>query len=638
MTGPAISRFRRGRQREYCAKITSIVLLAILAIANAAPTQSERLAAFFDASFQSELDRKPMLQTMLGIRKDYGKWDDFSDQAAFAEIEWAELQLEILREFDLAALDDNSLISYRLFENRMQRIVSSKPWVYHNYPLNQEHGYQSELPAFLIGMHEISSVNDAEAYVDRLMSFPAVVEQLISAIEIRTRKGIIPPKFVFPQVFRDIDNLLAGEPFETNEAKSPLFADFTTKLDGLGLAAEQRNSLLMRAARELTETFGPAMLRLRRAAVEQSGFSNNDDGVWKLPDGDEYYRFQLAQHTTTDMSADDIHDFGLLEVKRIKQELTAIMKAVGFDGELSDFYQHVDSMNGAYFDDTDAGRAAYLSTSQQVVDDITEHLEAFFGVLPKAKLLIRRVEPFREESAGVAFYMVASEDGIRPAVYYTNLAKMSERPKYNIETIAYHEGIPGHHMQVSIAQELEGIPKFRRYGHYTAYGEGWGLYAERLGKEMGFFEDPYSDYGRLTQELWRAVRLVVDTGIHARKWTRQQVIDYHLQNTPNPIGEIIKETERYIVLPGQATAYKVGMQKILDLRRLARRTLGSLFDIREFHDTILVSGPVPLDIMEDNIRHWIAETLASGSAQLESPAAHYAMTQFEFIGAGIAYQ
>ena len=304
------------------------------------------------------------------------------------------------------------------------------------------------------------------------------------------------------------------------------------------------------------------------------------------------------------MNAEAIHALGLREVSRLHDELRSIMQQVAFRGTLHEFFAFMQTDPQFLLPETDAGRAEYLQRSQAAIDRIDARIDDFFQTRPKAKLVLKRVEPFREASGGIAFYQPAALDGSRPGTYYTNLFRMRERPLFNIETIAYHEAIPGHHMQVSIAQELSGLPMFQRLAGYTAFDEGWGLYAERLGKEMGGFEDPYSDFGRLTQELWRACRLVVDTGLHAKRWTRQQVIDYHLANTPSSIGEIVKETERYIVLPGQATSYKVGMEKILELRAAARAALGDRFDIRSFHDAILTSGSVPLDVMAENIDQW----------------------------------
>ena len=281
------------------------------------------------------------------------------------------------------------------------------------------------------------------------------------------------------------------------------------------------------------------------------------------------------------------------------------MKQVGFDGSLQEFFQHLQTEPRFTYEDSDAGRDAYLKEATRLIDVMKGELDAVFLTKPQADLEVRRVEAFREKAAGKAFYNRPAPDGSRPGYYYANLYKITDMPKYQMEALAYHEGIPGHHMQIAMAQELEGIPKFRKFGGYTAYTEGWGLYSEFLPKEMGFYEDPYSDFGRLAMEIWRAARLVVDTGLHDKKWTRQQAIDYLTTNTPNPLNDCVKAIERYIVMPGQATAYKIGMIKIQDLRADAKKRLGDKFDIREYHAVVLDSGPVPLNILEERVNDWV---------------------------------
>ena len=309
--------------------------------------------------------------------------------------------------------------------------------------------------------------------------------------------------------------------------------------------------------------------------------------------------------TTTDMTADEIHELGLAEVARIHDEMRAIMQQVEYDGTLQDFFEFTRTDEQFFKPNTDEGKAEYLAEATAMIDTMREALPTVFNTFPKAEMEVKAVEPFRERAAGKAFYQRPAPDGSRPGVYYANLYRMQDMPLYQMEALAYHEGIPGHHMQLAISQELTGIPKFRKYGSVTAYTEGWGLYSEFLPKEMGFYEDPYSDFGRLAMELWRAARLVVDTGLHAKQWTREEAIDYLLTNTPNPEGDARKAIERYIVMPAQATAYKIGMNKIIDLREDARTRLGDSFDIRDFHDVVLKDGPVPLQILEENVENWI---------------------------------
>ncbi|OYW86294.1 MAG: hypothetical protein B7Z22_06890, partial [Hyphomonas sp. 32-62-5] len=292
-------------------------------------------------------------------------------------------------------------------------------------------------------------------------------------------------------------------------------------------------------------------------------------------------------------------------------EMAAIMQQVGFEGDLQDFFQFMRTDPRFYKPETPEGREEYLAEARAAIARMEADLPNLFNTFPKAGLIVQAVEPFREKSAGKAFYNRPAPDGSRPGIYYANLYRMADMPTYQLEALAFHEGIPGHHMQIAIAQELEGIPSFRKYGGYTAYSEGWGLYTELLPKELGYYADPYSDFGRLAMEIWRAARLVVDTGLHSKQWTREQAVQYLLENTPNPEGDARKAIDRYIVMPGQATAYKIGMIKIVELRERAKTELGEAFDIRDFHDVVLKNGAVPLAILEENVDAWIAETKAS---------------------------
>jgi uncharacterized protein (DUF885 family) len=334
----------------------------------------------------------------------------------------------------------------------------------------------------------------------------------------------------------------------------------------------------------------------------------DNHGAWSLPEGEEYYQYQLEKMTTTKMTPQEIHDFGLAEVDRIHKEMRTIMKKVGFKGNLNEFFNYMRTSKEQIYPQNKAGRKAYLDRAKKVIADMEKALPQMFYSLPKAALKVKAVESYREKSSGIAFYQPPPLFGDRPGIYYVNLYDMKDVPKYKLEGLAYHEGIPGHHMQNAIQAELKGLPKFRRTGGYTAYGEGWGLYSEYLPKEFGFYQDPYSDFGRLSMELWRACRLVTDSGLHFKKWTREEGIAYLTKNTANGLLDIEKGIERYIVNPGQATAYKVGMKKILDLREHSKKELGPKFDLRAFHDIILRSGAVPLDIMEELVKNWIEKT------------------------------
>jgi uncharacterized protein (DUF885 family) len=378
--------------------------------------------------------------------------------------------------------------------------------------------------------------------------------------------------------------------------------DIGAKVGKLDIDAGEKTRLTDAAKAAWTESAGPAYGRLLAEMKRQQAVAPTQDGIWRLPDGKAYYAALLANYTTTDMSAAQIHALGLSEVARIHGEMKKIMAQVGFKGTLREFFEHLRTSPQYYY----TTREDYLADVDAKVKAMEARLPAFFHTLPKAHLQVKAVEAFREKSAGKAFYQSPSPDGSRPGTYYVNLYDLRDMSKTELEALAYHEGIPGHHLQRAVQTELTGLPPFRRFGGFTAYTEGWGLYSEELAKDMGFYTDPYSDFGRLGMELWRACRLVVDTGIHDKRWSREQAIQYLKDNTPNPDGDIEKAIERYIVYPGQATAYLIGKLKIMELRTRAQAALGDRFDYRDFHDVVLKSGPVPLDILERRVDAWIA--------------------------------
>ncbi len=571
-------------------------------------TESEKANALFEEIFMESVMSSPMSQTYLGIKQDYDKLDDYTEAASAKELERAKANLTKLQLIDVSALDQQTALSWNLMDEQLRQEIESYRWRYHNYPVNQMFGMHSGLPSFMINQHLIQSQEDAQAYISRLREFKRVLRELEANLYKRAELGILAPKFVYPYVLSDINNVVTGAPFTAGD-DSTLLADFKKKLSTLELSEDIKADLIIQAEQALVEAVGPGFASLTSTvqAIEQQADSR--DGAWKLPDGAEFYNFALARTTTTDMDADTIHNLGLAEVERIHNEMRGIMKQVGFSGDLHAFFEFTKTDPQFYYPETSQGKQAYLDQATALIDDMKNRLDNLFLVKPKADLIVKAVEPFREKSAGKAFYQRPAPDGSRPGTYYANLYTMQAMPIYQMAALAYHEGIPGHHMQIAIAQELEGIPKFRKFGGYTAYTEGWGLYAELLPKEIGLYEDPYSDFGRLAMELWRACRLVTDTGLHAKRWSREQAIDYLLHNTPNAESDIVKAIERYIVMPSQATAYKVGMLKILELRETAKNRLGDRFDIREFHNVVLKQGALPLATLEGIVNHWIAGKL-----------------------------
>ncbi len=571
-------------------------------------SESDRANSFFDRIFDERVARYPERQTYLGIKDNYGEWNDSSDAMARQELEITKENLAWLKEsIDYEKLDVQTKISYLMWVERAEDQIRNFKYRNYNYPVNQMFGRHTGVPSFLINMHLAGDDSDAENYIERLKGVAEVFDQLIENLELREKLGILPPKFVFPRAIESSRNVISGAPFDDSAEDSALWEDFRAKLQKLDLEEPRKVQLQTEARDALVDVVEPAYERLITFLEEQGSRATTDDGVWKFKYGDAFYNEALRLTTTTELTAEEIHQIGLNEVERIHNEMRSIMEMVEFEGDLKEFFEFMRTDEQFYYPNTDEGKEAYIKRAVEVIDDMKERLDTLFIAKPEADLIVKRVEAFREKSAGTAFYQRPAPDGSRPGIYYANLYDTANMPKYKLEALAYHEGVPGHHMQLALAQQLEGIPKFRKFGGYTAYIEGWGLYCELLPKEMGLYADPYSDFGRLSMELWRACRLVVDTGIHHKKWTRERGIAYYQNNTPDTERDCIRMVERHIVMASQATAYKIGMLKILELRERAKEALGERFDIREFHDVVLRGGPVPLAVLEKMIAEYIAE-------------------------------
>jgi len=555
------------------------------------------LGEFFRKYDEAQLSLSPIDKAYRGIRDaDYGRWDDPSEEAEIANHSLRQATAAALRDgFDPQRLSPDDALSHELFLAAAARADRLFPYRNHGYIFDQMNGAQSSGPAFLINIHRVADPAEAEAYVERIRGLGPWLDIQTAESAKRAAAGVQPPEWVYPYVISDIGNI--------NRPDNAVLDDFAEKVGKLTVADAEKARLIAAAKAAWVESAGPAYDRLLAEMKRQQAVAPTDDGVWRLPDGKAYYEALLANYTTTDMTAAQIHNLGLSEVARIHGEMRAIMAKVGFKGALQQFFEHLRT-SPQYFHET---REAYLADVDARVKAMEARLPQFFLTLPKAALQVKAVEAFREKSAGKAFYQSPSPDGSRPGTYYVNLYDLRDMSKTELEALAYHEGVPGHHLQRAVQTELEELPPFRRFGGVTAYTEGWGLYSEELGKDMGFYTDPYSDFGRLGMELWRACRLVVDTGIHDKRWSREQAIAYLKENTPNPDGDIEKAIERYIVYPGQATAYLIGKLKIMELRGRAQAALGDRFDYRTFHEVVLESGPVPLDILDRRVDRWIAK-------------------------------
>ena len=598
--------------RRLAALACGVFVFAFTALASV--PEDDRLNVFFEEVFQRNVKDSPMLQSQLGMKgPDYGRWGDFSDAEAFRQNELVRQDLARLRsDFDYAKLTDGSKVSYRIFEFLQERALRNFPWRFHNYAFSTMQNPVTQLVTFMQNIHRVDDVADAEAYISRLNGVEAVSAQAIEGMDLAAERGVVPTSYSFDPVLTDARNVLKGAPFDGSAEDSAMLADLRAKVGKLEIADAEKKRLIDAGIVALQ---GPVRRGLDATIARIEGLrsqSHGPYGVWKLPDGDGFYRNQIDFWTSDpELTADQIHDIGLAEVARIRGEMESIMRKVGFKGDLPAFFVHLREDPANFYPNTDAGRQAYLDQSKAFIDAVYSDVREYFNVLPKAPLEVRRVEEWREETAPIAFYNRPTPDGSLPGIYYVNLKDMATRQKHDMETVAYHEGAPGHHFQIAIQQELEGVPTFQKFAFFGAYIEGWGLYAERLAKEQGRFTDPLHDFGRLQNEMMRACRLVVDTGAHAKKWSREQMIDYLLANNPMTAEDATKETERYIDMPGQALSYKIGMIKILKLREKARSALGAGFDIRDFHDAVLKNGAVPLAILEDLVDDYIAAKKAT---------------------------
>jgi len=579
-------------------------------------TETQRLNAWLDEQYAEQLETSPMTKTALGDKTDYGQLDDFSLAAEQRDLEWLrESVTTMLSEFDYARLTDDGKLSYDMWKFSLERAEAGVPFRQHGYIFGRG-GPHAYLPNFLINFHRVDTVADLDAYVSRLRELDRVFTELLERSRAASAAGIRQPRFGYDFALAEIERVTAGAPFSNSDSSpnSPLWTDLQSKTTALideGLLSaeeaqvyfQQIQALLAGEVKNAYEEVAAWLREDRELASEEA------QGVWALPDGEAFYNYRLAQMTTVDLTAEEIHQIGLDEVARIQAEMETIKQQVGFDGSLQEFFTFMREDEQFYFPNTDEGRQAYLDLNNKYLDAIALKLPDYFGRLPKAALEVRRVEAFREQAGGAQHYSAGTPDGSRPGVFYSHMSDMSTLPIFQLEDVAYHEGSPGHHMQISIQQELEDVPKFRTQYRTTAYTEGWGLYSEWLAKEMGGFEDPYSDFGRLGGEIWRAIRLVVDTGIHSKRWTEEEAVQYFLANSPQAEGAVRSEIKRYIATPGQATAYKIGMLKIQEVRRNAEQALGEAFDIREFHDIVLGAGALPLPLLEARVNRWISDSL-----------------------------
>jgi uncharacterized protein (DUF885 family) len=570
-----------------------------------APTES--LHQFFARVERERAEFSP--QTMAAVlagterEADYlGQLDIPSIQGSEAELAMARRHREELERFDRAGLDGQDALSWDIMAWQLDHRIAGADFLWHDFPVNQLMAVHNLLPAFMTDQHPLRNDRDVDFYIQRLRQFPAVFQGAVEVVAYRAAQGLLPPRFALEKTARDARAFVDGEVQD-----NPLIERFLARVDDSGVvSAQRRDGLEDELAAVLREYVVPAYQVFADYLDSLVESADSNDGVWRLPDGDDYYRWALHGHTTTELTPDGIHDLGLAEVDRIASEMDRILcERQRCEGSVGERMAALNADERFVFDDSEAGREAILATYRELVERAGEVLEDWFHDGPVGGIEVRRVAEYREDTAFRAYYMRPAADGSRPGLFFVNLRSVDEHPRFAMPTLAHHEAVPGHHLQISRMQAMEDVPSFRRTLGLHAHAEGWALYAEYLAAEMGLLEDPYDDLGRLQAELFRAVRLVVDTGLHHRRWSRERAIDYMRDTTGLPESDVVAEIERYLVIPGQACAFKIGMMRIQAMRERAEQRLAGDFDIRDFHRVILDNGAMPLDLLDGVIDQWI---------------------------------
>jgi uncharacterized protein (DUF885 family) len=540
------------------------------------------------------LKHNPTFATYIGDHRYNDALEDLSEAAIRAENDYFKELLARVEEVDTSSLTAEEKINHHLLQKTLQNHIRFYEFGTHHIPLNHLQGPHIDFPQ-IIEFHPFKTIRDYEHFYARLTAFSRQIDQVIELLQTGIKKNIRAFRKSIEHVVAQVEMFARHTPEE-----SPLYQSISRAGDGFSDSEKDEISTRVRDA--ISVSVIPAYQRLHEyLKTDYMSQSREQEGIWSLPDGTDLYRLYVQYHTTTDLSPEEIHEIGLREVRMIEDKIQEIMGRIGFNGSIRGFSAHLKEKKDLYPKTGQEILAAY----REILSHMDERIPEYFGRLPKAGYAVKEIEHYREKTAPAAYYYPPPRDFSRPGYFYANTYKPEERAKYEMEALSYHEAVPGHHLQVAIMQELEHIPDFRRYGGSTAFIEGWALYAETLSKEMGFYKDHYAEYGRLSFGLWRAVRLVVDTGLHFFQWSREKAIQYCQENTGLEDHEIEVEVDRYIAIPGQALSYKIGELKILELREKSQNVFGSLFDIRKFHDRLLEHGALPLDVLEEMVLSWI---------------------------------
>jgi uncharacterized protein (DUF885 family) len=561
-----------------------------------ARSDAERLHRLLDISWEYNMKESPEFATYVGYPGQNNRWTDMSFEAIARRKETDKLELELIKSIDRAKLPEKDLITYDLYRRNAEFSVEGRQFPFELLQLNQMGGVHQNV-AQVISSTTFRTTKDYEDLVARLNGVPALVDQTIALLEKGLEQKMTPPQVTLRDVPQQVLNLIVKDP-----AESPMLAPFK-EMAALVPAADQTR-LREAATDAFTKKVGPALQKLHDfLTAKYLPGARTTIGANRLPNGEKMYAFTTRQHTTTELTPAQIHQIGLGEVKRIRGEMDKVITGTGFKGDFHAFMKFLLTDPKFYYTDAESLLAGYRDISKQIDPKLVE----FFGVIPRLPYGIKAVPAYAEKSQPGGYYEPGSLKAGRPGYFFANTYDLPSRPKWGMETLTLHEAVPGHHFQLAIAQEMEDLPEFRKHGGYNAFSEGWGLYAEFLGYEMGFFKDPYQNFGHLADEMLRAVRLVVDTGLHSMDWTREQAIKYFQDNSGTPPHDIEVEVDRYIVWPSQALSYKIGQLKIQELRAYAEKELGQKMDLRAFHDELLKNGALPMSVLETHIKDWVAK-------------------------------
>jgi len=557
--------------------------------------EDRRFLRIVDSEWQRSIDENPLYASYMGDKSSNQDWPDLSEETLRIRQKKTRDVLREIKKIDSQKLSEENKLNHRLFLYNYERSVRGQQFDSHLLVFGQRGGIQLE--------HETAESlgfmtrQDYLDWIARLEKLPNYIEQHITLARLGVERNVTAPRILMERVARQIQLQLVDEPTD-----SPFFNVF----EEMSETIDDRSEITEKAIQVISEAVIPSYQKFSDFFVnEYLPASRTSIGVADLPNGNAWYENLARYHTSTELTPEEIHQIGLSEVKRIRSEMNKIIERVGWEGTFDEFLNFLRTDPQFYYETSEELLQAYLATSKELDPKIVP----LFKVLPRMPYGIR---PIPEESAPdttTAYYMRPSADGSRAGYYYVNLYKPEVRPKYEIEVLSVHEAVPGHHLQIALAMEIENIPNFRKYSGYTAYVEGWGLYSESLGYDMGLYQDPYSEFGALTYDMWRAIRLVVDTGMHYKGWSREQAIDFFKENAAKTEQDIVNEVDRYLIMPGQALAYKIGQLKIMELKQKSKESLGEKFDIKEFHHVILGEGALPLDVLEEKVNDYINQNL-----------------------------